>query len=350
MTNRVLVVGPKVADFDPGFTRGIARAFEALGFQTKIVTFAEPSPPDFLSRLLIDGLGLFGIRKYYDRFVHKFNGHLLNIYNQYCPDIVFVLKGSKIQAETISAMKSSTNVLWCYDLARRSGISAQKAQNYSKVYCFEKSDVAWVKQHFQVDAGYLPMGYDPQVFYPLESCEKDIDVFFVGAYYPERRAFLEKMVEALPAVKFAFYGRHIRYREPKTWLKALQYRLRGKASTFVNHCLNADQVNQMYNRSKICLNIHHAQSKDSCNPRAFEISGTRSVQLADDIPYFSSNNIDCILTYSSFEHAVRLIPELLESYETRENISQQAYNWAVKQHSFQNRLRDVLNDIQTATD
>src|SRR5262249_8494923 len=152
---------------------------------------------------------------------------------------------------------------------------------YDHRYVFEAGDVSWLAEHYKLDARFLPMAFDPEVHYPLSQTVRDFDVFFVGKYYPSRRRTLERLAKDFPNLTLRFYGRHVRYREPTTWLRALYYNAIGHGRVFVNKSLEPDRVNLMYARSKICINMHHAQSDLGCNPRVFEIMGAGAFQLVD---------------------------------------------------------------------
>src|ERR1019366_6954191 len=118
--------------------------------------------------------------------------------------------------------------------------------------------------------------------------------------YPNRRVILEHLVDDFPGLILRFYGRNVRYREPRTWARHLRYIAMGLGDIFVNQSLNPVDINRMYSRSKICLNIHHAQSEAGCNPRVFEIMGAGAFQLVDDVPYIKRDLGNALVTYEDY--------------------------------------------------
>lgn len=340
---KALVIGPTLADFDLGYNKSIARALEHYGIETRIAEFFFTHPSGLVNRIRIDGAMLFNYRKYYDKYVTAFNRQVLNIYHASRPDLVFVIRGSKLSSESLVAMKSAVKVLWCHDVIRRTGITAEQLRQYDLRYMFDASDVSWLETRENLDARFLPMGFDPEVFHPLDQSEKNIDIFFVGINYPNRRALLERLVNDFPDRALRFYGRNVRYREPITWTRQLRYIANGHGKIFVNRSLNPVDVNRMYSRSKICINIHHQQSESGCNPRVFEIMGAGAFQLVDANPYVRKN-LGELVTYDGYDALRQAINVYLSDDRLREDAARHARQTALAEHTYVHRIREVLRD------
>lgn len=342
----VLLVGPRIADFDPGYNQSIANAFKQDGHTTEILEYFEPSPPGIWNRMLIDVPRIWGIDAGLDRYIRRFNERLIETSQAFNPDLVVVIKGNKVLTETLKAMKGRVKVLWCYDTIRQSHVSAEQIKQYDKRYAFEQSDLAWAKENMQAEFDYLPMAFDPTTYYPMEGVARDVDVFFVGAYYPNRRETLERLAEDFPDLNLKFLGRHVRYKQPSSWVKAIQYKLHGKGDVFINRCLDAAEVNKMYNRSKICLNMHHAQSKSSYNPRAYEILGSGSFQLSDGVADDRHESMELTECYQDYDQLKEKIREHLAKDPMDHETLMAARDRAVEAHSFANRTRKIMDDIR----
>ena len=240
---KALVIGPAIPDFDPGYNNSIARALVQCGFETEVLEFFVTTPPGVMNRIRIDAAMLLGYRKYYDKYVAWFNSRVLASYQTHRPDLVFVVRGNKLSAETVDAMSSAIRVLWCQDVVRRCDIAVEQLRAYDLRYVFDASDMSWLAEQYGLEARHLLMGFDPEMYFP-HSQPKDIDVSFVGAYYPSRRTTLERLAKEFPNLALRFYGRNIRYREPSTWVRNLHYRLKGQRQVFVNRSLNAARSEQ----------------------------------------------------------------------------------------------------------
>lgn len=338
---KALLIGPTASDFDPGYNTGISRALADLGCQTQIMEFFITTPPGLLNRVLIDGGLQVGFGKFYDRYIEDFNRRILDLYQTMRPDIVIVVRGSKVSADILDDI-SAVKVLWCHDVVRRCDIDQEQLSAYDKRYVFEFTDVAWLDQR-GLSAKFLPIGFDPHVYRPLNT-PKDIDVFFVGAYYPERRVVLEQLAEHLGQQTLRFYGRHLRYREPATWLKYCSYMASGKGAIFVNRSLDAIKINEMYSRSKVCLNMHHAQNQYGCNPRVFEIMGSGSFQVVDNIPFIKKELGDLISTYSDTSSLLNIIRASLQDEEFRRSRVEAGRELVLDTHTFAHRMKIILSD------
>jgi spore maturation protein CgeB len=340
---KALIIGPTLADYDPGYCKSIARAFTQCGFETRVEEFFVTTPPGIGNRMRMDGAMLLGYRKYYDEYVASFNKRVLTSYLTDRPDLVFVVRGSKLSADTLKSMSSAVKVLWCHDVIRRCDISIEQLCGYDLRYVFDASDVPWLAERCGLEARHLLMGFDPENYFPLDHSEKDIDVFFVGAYYPSRRAILERLANHFPNLALRFYGRNVRYREPRTWIRHLYYLAVGQGKVFVNRSLNPVEVNQMYSRSKICLNMHHEQSEAGCNPRVFEIMGAGAFQLVDAVPYVRKN-LDELATYDGYDTLRQAINFYLSDNRLREDAARHARQTALAHHTYAHRIREVLRD------
>ena len=338
---RALLIGPTAPDFDPGYNEGIRRALEKLGCKTQVCEFFAATPAGVANRIFIDGGLTIGLPHFYKRYIEDFNQLVMAIYTKHRPDIVIVIRGSKVSATTLESM-SAIKVLWCHDVVRRCGIDEEQLKAYDRLYVFEPKDVDWL-DHKGLTSTFLPAGFDPQVYRPL-TVRKDIDVFFIGAYYPERRDTLEQIAECFKNNTLRFYGRHLRYREPATWLRYLYYISSGKREIFLNHYLSAPQINEMYSRSKVCINMHHAQNEYGCNPRVFEIAGSGQYQVVDDLPFIKKEFGDLLTTYADITSLKDAIHAGLQDDKIRTSNVEAARELALDAHTFSHRMRVILGD------
>jgi spore maturation protein CgeB len=341
---RALLIAPISPDFNPGYHDSIARALTQFGFETQIAKFYFITPPGLVNRVRIDAAMLLGYRKYYDTYVTSFNRQVLERFEATRPELVLVIRGSKVTEATLEAMRSSVRVLWCQDAVRRSDITLGQLSCYDHRYVFDASDAAWLVEHGNVAARFLPMAFDPELYHPQPRSVRDIDVFFVGGYYPGRRLILERLARHFPNHSLRFYGRYVRYREPATWARFLYYIAIGHGRIFVNRSLDPVQVNGMYARSKICINMHHAQSTFGCNPRVFEIMGAEAFQLVDAIPYVRENFSDVVATYEGVDSLVESIAAYLPDDRLRHDMSIRAREIALGHHTFAHRVSEILRD------
>ena len=343
----VMVIGPSTPDFDSGYNKSIARAFGEAGFNAHLFEFAVTTPPGIWNRFRIDLAKALGDMSGILAYRRHFNNEVLNAYRTIRPELVFVIRGSKLEATTLATMEAATKVLWCHDLVRRSDLSPAQLASYDRIYVFEAQDVAEVKDAYGLQCSFLPLAADPDVYSPQVSAKKtnkDIDVFFVGAHYPRRTAILERLSCDFARRTLRFYGRYLRYREPATYRRFAGYAVDGRSRVFRNRSLQPAEINAMYNRSAIAVNIHHEQSHAGCNARVFEIMSSGAFQLVDRLAYIEKEFGDQVATYASYEEVRDCIEQYLSTDESREEKAAQACAYVHSRHTWRHRIGQVLAD------
>jgi spore maturation protein CgeB len=340
---KALVIGPLVPDFDMGYNLAVARALEGFGYLTETLGFYVTTPPGWRNRLTIDLPALAGVRHLYDAYVASFNRQVLASYAAFQPDLVLVIRGSKLTPETLHAMRASVRVVWFHDAVARSQIDAERLGCFDNVYVFEADDVDAVRSQFGMAAHFLPLAFDPQVYRPLPEVAQDLDLAFIGTYYPERRALFEWLAGRFPKLIMRFYGRHVRYREPATWRAWARYQWQGQGGTFVNSSLQPREINQTYARARLCLNAHHAQSRLGCNPRVFEILGAGATQLVDELPFVQSQVGEGVLSYRDRDQLAAVIASALGDPVARARVARRGRELVLDSHTFAHRVRHILD-------
>ena len=340
---KALIVGPDFFQYN----EAIARAFQHHGFSSEIVESPAHNPKGLLNRIRIDLAGQFGIEKYRSRWQRDFNRRVLEKAMAMDPDFILIIKGDWIDPDYFENIRARRKIIWFQDEARRCGANHLRlAHQADFVFVFENDD-----RPYLVDKGvlkerihFLPMGFDSHV-YKLENMERPVDVSFVGRMYPHREILIERLISDLPDVKFEVFGRYVRYKEPRTWMKWIR-RVSSKRlrRIYRNRDIDPERVNLLYNQSKIVLNIHHGQSRDGCNPRVFEIMGSGAFQICDANPYVERHFPDSIVRFGSAEELVEKIEFFLSSPSERDSISLKALS-AGADHSFNSRIEELLRVV-----
>ncbi|MCM2325661.1 MAG: glycosyltransferase, partial [Candidatus Woesearchaeota archaeon] len=100
----------------------------------------------------------------------------------------------------------------------------------------------------------------------------------------------------------------------------------------------------IFNESKINLNIHYTHSRQSVNLRTFEIPSTRSFQLCDDFSemknLFSKKEL---VTYQDEKDLLELIDYYRDNIEERSRFADAGHRRVMKDHTFKNRMQDILS-------
>ncbi|MDL2207997.1 glycosyltransferase [Parabacteroides sp. OttesenSCG-928-O15] len=333
--NKVLIIGPSFFYFN----QSIADAFDALGWETQIVSFDEPVHPFHLKNKI---LHKFSPRK--EKLKEKsrrlFNTSIQNRFDLFAPDLVFIYNGDILEPETICYFKTKSKVaIWMLDGLSRHPRSEALAPLVDGYFCFEPDDVETLRQK-GIDAHFLPQACDTSIYHPID-VGKDIDILFVGALYgyPKRIEYLKAVVDHFPDKKIEIYGVYKPiYKNPIKWL------FREKRAIYKNKNIPPEEVNGLYNRAKICLNIHHEQSTNGANPKVFEIAGAGAFQLVDWNPYIASLFPEEMVT--TFQTKQELILTIEKYLAEKKSIQRhQDYEEVMKYHTFKERIASALRVI-----
>lgn len=278
----------------------------------------------------------------------EFNKMLTREHKDFSPEILLLIKGDWIDPDVFKNTDSPFKIIWFQDSAQRCGpnhISLSKIAD--TVFVFEATDIDYLSSNGvqKNKIHFLPMGFDKSVYKPLMT-RKDVDVSFVGRMYENRKSIIDRLVNDFPEFNFKIFGRYVRYQEPKTWLEWLQ-RLPNKRmrNTYINRDIKPSSVNEVYNKSKIVLNIHHGQSKEGCNPRVFEISGSGSFQICDENYYVSKEMEDSVVQFKDYENLAKHIEHFLRDEESRKKLAARSFEIS-RLHTFNARIRVMLSLIR----
>lgn len=186
---------------------------------------------------------------------------------------------------------------------------------------------------------WLPFGYYEPIFHPMES-EKILDVVYVG------NGISSKSYETIlaPIADLAIAGKIDLTIFGLGWNKQNNFKYR----RFLKSSLPPEKVGEVYNRSKIVLNMHRESQREvdsSFIMRDFEARGCGAFVLSDSFEgqeYFGENQI--------FSDSPEDTKELVEYYidqdkkEERTKISREAYD-EIKEDTYQKRAKELLKEI-----
>jgi len=266
------------------------------------------------------------------------NRKVLEMYDWFKPDAVVSFAGYTLNRSSLKHMKRCPKIFWVYDAYERLSDKVKQAlPYYDRICTFEKDDIRHYEQ-LGIKACFLPLCADDSVYYP-KAKEKDIDVSFAGALTKERLALFRKIRSRMPGIKMNIYGTY-----------AGRYNIAGRISrnmhaeqgVFMNRGLSPDAVNDLYARSKICINLHRAQSRYGANIRLYELLAAGAFQITDSNPYIEDNFKGCLETFHNSSELLQLLEYYLGREEERKIISDSGYQKAMKSELFIHRAGTLL--------
>ncbi len=178
---------------------------------------------------------------------------------------VFFLSGFGIAADTLHSLKLSGTITIAYwvDDPLQHKQALKNAHNYE---LFLTNDRQSLPSYFAagVNAKHLPSAADPNLFFPLET-EKSIDISFIGTH----SVYRESIVKHLLDFNVQVFG--------PGWAKNSSI-----ARKHTNEGVFGGKTNEIYNQSRINLNIHTWFGAGSAmNLRLFEVPLAGAFLLTD---------------------------------------------------------------------
>ncbi|MFC4262696.1 glycosyltransferase [Ferruginibacter yonginensis] len=327
---KVLIVGP----IFHGYNESVEQAFKNLNFQTKVIGFTDGAVENVKEKVQ------FYLTKTDDFYKFKnkqFNSLFEKTYNEFKPDILFIIKGHQIDPTVISKMKSSANILWMMDSIHSYPGSLAILPYVHKVFLFEATDIPLLKEKYDVDGTFMPLALDEKVYFPITN-KKEIDILFVGGLVPDRIRLLDKIIEKFPDKKISIYGQYYsKFRRP------LHHLFRKNKKNYTNKIVLPSKLNELYSKSKLCINIHQKQSVIGVNQRFFEILGSKNLQICDHKKFISDNFLkDDLLWYHNEQELFDTISFALNNYNDLNNVITNGYEKVTSKHTFTHRIKQIL--------
>ncbi len=160
----------------------------------------------------------------------------------------------------------------------------------------------------------LLSGFDENVQYKLPDVDKDIDILFVGNIMPRRREWLDYLKQYFPTFEANAYGH---------------------------------EMTALFNRSKIVLNIHVEQFKDT-ETRVFEALGCGafllSEKLSSDNPFISGVHF---VEADDLDQMLKKIDYYLINSKEREEIACAGHEEALSRHTYTHRAKQIADLFST---
>lgn len=348
---KVLIIGPRFYYFN----ESIERAFSALGFDTRILTFDNPVHPYNLInkiryKLTKDKLGM----KRESR--QQWQPEADIAFSQYAPDIVFVMNGNMLLPETLKRwrQKGAKVVLWLFDSITYIPLCEDIITSVDKVFCYEQTDIPLIRKRYDIEACFLPQAVDQQLYYRIDDMEKQYDIVFAGdmVHSKKRREVVKAIVAHYPHLRIRIWG------EYKLWYKSFwAWLTREHRNIYMNRNASSQQLNRDYNASRMVLNIHNEQQKDGANPKLYEIAATGTYQICDANPYIrqlfpdSELGLYTLDTTKDEAHRYDRLFECIDDALTHDKQQQaaSARQIVLEHHTFEWRIRQVLSFLQNPT-
>jgi len=338
--SKVLIIGPAFFYFN----QSIERAFQALGWETRIEAYDNPIHPyHWLNRLKYKLSA--DKTKLKERSRQDYREHIEQVFRQEKPALVFIMNGDNLLPDTLDFFRrSAVTVLWLFDSLRRMPLCGENLPHVDEVFCYEQEDIPRIRERWGIEAKFLPQAVDTTLYHPLPGTAKQYDLVFAGDLYrsPRRQRLMQAVVKRFGRRKIRVWGIYKPwYKNPWLWMT------RERKDIYMNRSTTAEVLNREYNRARIVLNIHGEQQRNGANPKVYEIAASGASQICDSNPY-----IDRLLgdTDAALYHDEQELLDMIEQRLAAPVKPGAAYEAVVRNHTFEVRMRYVCQIVAPLLD
>ena len=261
---------------------------------------------------------------------------LKNVCDTFSPEMIFFIHGQPYGNKTLEGLSVPKLGWWMEpnDDIRELRVNAAPFDIY---HSFSQKTLDLLKpEGYRVD--YLCHSVSPDRFYPLPEAQKKYDVCFVGNWSPWREKVLEAVLKITDSV--ALYGPHWR-----------------KKSKLISNHLNmihlgdhiiGEELNTLFNSSKIVLNASRIPDSNGLNMRFFEVLATKSCFLSDappELPMHLESGKHLIVFDDLLDLQGRLAL-LLNDQDLCEKLAFSGYQHVLEHYTYDHMAQKLLRQYQ----
>jgi len=192
-----------------------------------------------------------------------------------------------------------------------------------------------------VATSYLSHAVNLKRFHPIDDVSPKYDFCFIGNYSPWRDQVIEAALKVSKNV--ALYG--------PGWLKRGRSKIDRAvlASIFKGEKIVGDELNQLFNSSKVVLGATQLQGSSGLNMRFFEVLAARGVFLTDaplelEMHFVRDRHL---VVFDSLEELQVKLRELLGNDVLRKQIAQAGYEAVVENHTYARTADAIISQYNS---
>ncbi len=273
-------------------------------------------------------------------FVKKLNKLLTDRINKNDISLILVIAGYNILPKTWELIKSKQipMIAWLGDDPFKKTDIFKNICYFNKVFLIDQE---WTNltRYLYPKAEFLPHAADPETFYLINPKRKyENDIVFVGSSYhssPDgllRAEILKTLFEN---------GFNIKIYGDDGWIKLFpKYSFLKKI--FINKIVGPQELNAIYNSTKIVLNIHSSELKSGTNQKTFEIASAGAFQLVNYQKPIEELFKGSIITFNSSSDLVEKAKYYLTHEKERNKLTEKAREIVINNHTYKDRVKKLL--------
>jgi len=214
------------------------------------------------------------------------------------------------------------------------------------------------EERFKAKYHVIPNAANRKHHFPGEHKEKyAYDIVYLGGKLPKKKWFFDNVLTPLrKKYKVGVFGPYWTFKDNFYRLlvkifKKIHFRAGVNFFNKIRIQIPDDEENNLYTSAKICLNYHEREPDGSqphyiINQRAFKIPACGGFQLCDKTPamqnYFSNDEV-ATASATEAQEWLKLIDYYITNAKEREIIRQNGINRAIANHTYHNRVEQVIH-------
>ena len=269
------------------------------------------------------------------------------------PDLVLVLDGMHFPLEEVDTIRNQgiRTAIWLTDDPYNTDMTLNIASHYDYVFTHELNCIELYQNHGCSEVHYLPFAaYLPQFHPNTFPTIHRRDISFIGSGYWNRVNYFNPILPQLMSHQTVFNG---------VWWDRLPDFAKYQHKIELNRWMSPEETKDVYNGTKIVVNLHRSHEDDSVNnnslnipalspnPRTFEISACATLQLTDareDLGRFYIPGVE-IETYETATEMMDKIEYYLSNEDKQREIALRGFERTWKEHSYHHRIHTLIQTI-----
>lgn len=331
----ITVVG---TDWHGGWSRQLANSLSFVGYNVNLITIDELYLAPWYITLVTKKLK----SKIKNHIIQK---KIANQISDNIPDLLISVNYQDIPEDTLCLLHryGIKTFLWMGDRAYYYNMT--KIKGFNILASYDKFHRNILAQSTSKLIEYLPTCGDNNIYKPQE-LDKDIDILFIGTIYGDKK-YLRTSIMGTVSEHFVPKGKIVKIFGNKGWKDFYREHPTLK-DCFEDRLVSNGEACELYNRSKIVINIDHPETIMSTCQRTYEIALSGAFQLcnyrqsiADE--FFNNNEL---VFFRNNRELLEQIEKYLINENARNSYAKKAYNRALSDHTYKNRIDEMLKILE----
>lgn len=309
----------------------IHTAFSAIGVDSELLDYSDlQGELDHILLTREPALSSSFLKKCEERLLDKITG---------CkPDLILGIAQSPLNNINLLKMLKNEGIKLCYWFVEDCRVFSywnRLASHFDYFFLIQREPyIRKMNQMGCPNVYYLPTAFDTNIATNGSVNERKISISFMGAPYPNRIYHFAQ----LERNDFQIFG--------EGWTSKDHPRV-----VIGNRRISDSEARNIYRRTIINMNLHSSTNPQSfsggdfVNPRTFELAGLGAFQLVDYrklLPLHFDIGSELVV-FRKWDEMVTAIDHFLMNEEERNRISKRAQQRVLREHTYENRARQILS-------